>query len=124
MRKLTLSLFVIAGFIVLSGCEIDDPTYPFTITVVGEDGTRVQNANVRAYVPLPNTDIEYEGVTGTNGKVELEHTGGEIVVQIQATKGGNPPVALGCGFLKLEPDQRVYTTVVVEAYDPEDPGCQ
>lgn len=124
MRKFTLLLTAIIGLALTSGCAKDDPTFPFRVTVKGENGLRVQNARVRAYVPLPNTDIEYEGITGVDGNVEFEHIGGEIVVQIQAFKGDDPPVALGCGFLKLEPDQKVYTTIVVEEYDPNDPGCQ
>lgn len=121
-------VFTIAAFAALalgaSSCAQDDPTYPFRIIVESEDGTRIQNAHVVASVPLPNTDIRYEGYTGVGGSVSLEHTGGEVVLQVQITKGTDPIIGAGCGYIKLEPDEKVSATIIMEPYDPSDPGCQ
>lgn len=125
MRRLQNLLLVLGLTFLAASCVKEDPTYPFRIVVQGENGVRVQNAYVRCFVPLPNVDIEYTGETGLNGIIDFEHDGGEVVVQIQVTKGNSSgPAAVGCGFLKLEPNEKVQATIVVSEYDPEDPGCQ
>ncbi|GGH69429.1 MAG: hypothetical protein EP346_02220 [Bacteroidetes bacterium] len=124
MRKLHTLLALFALILAMGSCKKDDPVYPFKVVVESESGVRVQNAEVRCFVPLPNVDIEYYGTTGINGVASFEHDGGEIVVQIQVTKGNSTPTAVGCGYLKLTPDETATATIVVTEYDPEDPGCQ
>lgn len=124
MRKiatiLTLSALVLLG----GSCSKDDPTYPFRVIAVDAEGTPIQGAYVRAFVPLPNVDIEYTGYTGLSGRVSFTHEGGEAVLQVQVTKG-NPgdPAGAGCGFVKLEPDETAEIRIVMGLYDPDDPGC-
>lgn len=124
MKNLRIILALATTVVLLGSCKTEDPTFPFRIVAQDENGTRIQNAYIRAYVPLPNVDIEYTGTTGVSGVCNFEHTGGEIVVQIQVTKGNDVPAAIGCGYLKLEPDELVTATIVVGEYDPDDPGCQ
>ncbi|NVK27355.1 MAG: hypothetical protein HWE14_04880 [Flavobacteriia bacterium] len=124
MQRLLYSALTALAFVGIMSCVADDPTYPFRVKVVGEDGTPIQNATIVARVPLPNTNIRYEGVTGVAGTKSFEHNGGEVVLQVQVTKGESPIVGAGCGFIKLEPDQMVTTTIVMSNYDPSDPGCQ
>lgn len=124
MQKLKTLAAVALLVLVAASCSKDDPVYPFRIIAVNEEGVRLQNAEVRASVPLPNVKIEYNGITGTSGRVDFIHEGGEVVLQVQVVKGGTTPAAVGCGFIKLEPDQMVTTTITVTEYDPNDPGCQ
>lgn len=124
MRKLlTVALFA-SLFISTGSCRLDEPGYPFQIIVEGANGNRVQNAFVNCFVPLPNTNIRYTGYTSVAGTKYFRHEGGEVVLQVQVTKGEDPISAAGCGYIKLEPNQLVQQTIVVEDYDPLDPGCE
>ena len=119
-----LSIFALTALLIGAGsCAKEETKFPFQIEILGENGNAVQNAEVHAFVPLPNTDINFEGKTGIDGKVSFTHVGHEIIVQIQATKGDSLPAASGCGYLKLEPEELVTTTVVVSEYNVDDPGC-
>lgn len=124
MRRIYLILALFGLIFTAGSCKKSDPVFPFRIIVESENGTRIQNAEVRCFVPLPNVDIEYYGMTGVDGIANFQHNDGEIVMEIQVTKGGTTPTAVGCGYIKLNPDELVSATIVVKAYDPEDPGCQ
>lgn len=124
MRKLLLATLFASLFISTGSCRIDDPGFPFQIIVEGANGNRVQNAFVNCFVPLPNTDIRYTGYTDVSGTKYFRHEGGEVVLQVQVTKGEDPISAAGCGYIKLEPNQLVQQLIIVDDYDPLDPGCE
>jgi hypothetical protein len=110
---LSLSLF---------SCEKEAAKYPFTVIVQTEDGTRVQNAAVTATAPVANAIPNFTGATDENGMVSFEYDQ-EAVLQVQATKGENPPSFIGCNFVKLEADNTVTITIVLLPYDPASSGC-
>lgn len=115
-----LSLIVLA--LSLFSCEKEAAKYPFTVIVEAEDGTRVQNVTVTATAPVANAIPNFSGATDENGTVSFEYDQ-EAVLQVQATKGENPPSFIGCNFVKLEADKTVTITVVLLPYDPASSGC-
>lgn len=116
--------FAVLAVAALTGCRIDAPTYPFKIKVVNADGIPIQSCVVTATVDVANhrDEADFEGTTSFSGVVEFEYDY-EAVFKITAMRGGNPPTYIGCGFVKLEPDQMVEKTITILPYDPTDPGC-
>lgn len=126
MKRIPFFALIALSSLVFLSCEKDEPTYPFTVIAVNEDGQRVQNAHIVAEVPLPNVYIKYEGITSADGSAHFVHKGdGKLVLQVRITKGAPPqtPVVAGCGYVQLEPDEEVSVTVAIGNYDPADPGC-
>ncbi len=116
--KLTLVLLTLSLF----SCEKEAAKYPFTVIVEAEDGTRVQNVTVTATAPVANPIPNFTGATDENGTVSFEYDQ-EAVLQVEATKGSNPPAFIGCNFVKLEADNNVTITVILLPYDPASSGC-
>lgn len=121
MKKLIFILFVGLITISFTSCEKSIPTYPFTINVISEDGTPIQNVYVQAGAPIPEAIPDFKGETDVNGKISWEYQY-EAVLQVVATRG-TPAAYIGCGYIKLEADKNVEITIVLQAYDPSQQGC-
>jgi hypothetical protein len=128
MKRLLLALLVIT--LGLSACKKKDaPVYSFSVEVIDENGTPIQNAYVRATAPVVNAIPDFQGHTGIDG-IMRNDSGDDVfeytmpaVLQITAQKGDNPPVVFGCGYLKLEPDSTVVMKIVVLPYSNGTAGC-
>lgn len=128
MKRLLLALLVIT--LGLSACKKKDaPVYSFSVEVIDENGTPIQNAYVRATAPVVNAIPDFQGHTGIDG-IMRNDSGDDVfeytmpaVLQITAQKGDNPPVVFGCGYLKLEPDSTVVMKIVVLPYSNGSAGC-
>ncbi|MDA9151690.1 hypothetical protein OAV84_02675 [Schleiferiaceae bacterium] len=128
MKRLLLALLVITFG--LSACKKKDaPVYSFSVEVIDENGTPIQNAYVRATAPVVNAIPDFQGHTGIDG-IMRNDSGDDVfeytmpaVLQITAQKGDNPPVVFGCGYLKLEPDSTVVMKIVVLPYSNGTAGC-
>lgn len=116
--RLLVGLLIIAGF---SGCKKDDPSYSFTIRVINEEGKTLPNMYVEASADVPNTLAEFQGRTDENGEISFSYKY-EAVLKVRATRN-SPPTWMGCNFVKLEANQNVRVNVVVQPYDPSQPGC-
>ena len=122
MKKL-IFLFILSVSM-LSSCRVENPTYSFRIKVTNADGVAIQNVIVEASVDVPGYREEAYMIdtTGLDGVVEFEYDY-EAVFKILGTRGCNPFTHIGCGFIKLEPNQTVESTIILLPYDPADPGC-
>ena len=125
------TIFILSVLLIsFVGCtKKESPVYRFTIEVVDENGTPIQNAYVRATAPVVDAIPDFLGHTGIDG-IMRNDSGDDIfeyhlpaVLQITAQKGNNPPVVFGCGYLKLEPDNTVHMTIVVLPYSNGTAGC-
>jgi hypothetical protein len=116
--------FVVLSVLVLSGCRIENPTYPFRVKVTNAQGVPIQNVVVEASVDVPGYREEayFIDTTGFDGVVEFQYDY-EAVFKILGTRGENPFTHIGCGFIKLEPNKTVETKIILLPYDPSDPGC-
>ena len=105
----------------LSSCRVENPTYSFRIKVTNADGVAIQNVIVEASVDVPGYREEAYMIdtTGLDGVVGLNTT---MKLEILGTRGGNPFTHIGCGFIKLEPNQTVESTIILLPYDPADPS--
>ena len=121
MKKYFL-LIVISFVLLLSSCKKEDPKYPFTIQVVREDGRPLPNVYVNATADVPDAMPDFGAITNDDGVVSFEYDY-EAVLKITATRGSNPPSWMGCNFVKLEADKTVSVIVVLQPYDPTQPGC-
>jgi len=124
MKLKSIFFKLILGFIVvasLSNCKKEDPTYSFTIRVINEEGKTLPNMYVEASADVPNTLAEFQGKTNENGEVTFSYKY-EAVLKVRATRS-SPPTWMGCNFVKLEANQNVLVNVVVQPYDPSQPGC-
>ena len=123
MMKKFITLSIIS-LLVATGCRIDNPTYAFRIKVTNANGVPIQNVVVEASVDVPGHRDEAYMVdtTGLDGIVEFEYDY-EAVFKVLGTRGGNPFTHIGCGFIKLEENQTVESTIILLPYDPLDPGC-
>jgi|TARA_B110000259_G_C13906563_1_gene359085 hypothetical protein len=122
-----LIIFASLGF---SSCQKSDSlTFKFTIQVVDENGTPIQNATVRATAPVVNAIPDFRGQTGVDGimtdvdGVSLFEYNMPAVLQVTAQKGDNPPAVFGCGYLKLESDSIVNMKIIVLPYVVGVAGC-
>ena len=122
MKKIVF-LFALSAML-FTGCRIDNPTYAFRIKVTNHDGVAIHNVVVEASVDVPGNREEAYMVdtTGLDGMVEFEYDY-EAVFKILGTRGGNPFTHIGCGFVKLEANETVETSIILLPYDPSDPGC-
>ena len=122
MKRLAL-LTVLLGtiFFTFSSCEKSNPKYPFTIKVISETGVPVQNVYVQAGAPIPDAIPDFKGTTNIDGVISWTYDY-EAVLQVVATRG-TPASYIGCGYIKLEPDNNVELTIVLQAYDPSQQGC-
>ena len=122
MKKLLVLPLLV--FLLLSGCQIENPTYPFRVKVTNASGVPIQNVIVEASVDVPGYREEayFIDTTGFDGMVEFEYKY-EAVFKILATRGGNPFTHIGCGFIKLEANTTVQSKIILLPYDPSDPGC-
>lgn len=119
--------FILALMVLLSitNCEKDDlnPEYPFTIVVkTMKDSVRATNVFVEILTTLPDNKIDMIGATDQNGEVSFSYDR-DAVLQIRATRGRNPITWIGCNFVRLEPNKRVFQTVYVKEFDPKLSGC-
>ena len=128
MKRILFTLLA-AGVSFVACTKKDAPVYSFSVEVVDENGTPIQNAYVRATAPVVNAIPDYQGHTGIDG-VMRNDSGDDVfeytmpaVLQITAQKGDNPPVVFGCGYLKLEPDSTVVMKIVVLPYTNGSAGC-
>jgi len=117
-------VFVLSFLILLSftSCKKQSFNFPFTVKVITEAGIPVNNILVEAGAPVPDAIPEFSGVTDEDGLITFTYTY-EAVLQIIATRGVNPPTYIGCGFVKLEADNNVEVTIVLQVYDPAQQGC-
>lgn len=103
-------------------CTKEQPTYPFMIEVVSEDGIPLPNVYIEATADVPNALPKFSGLTNDDGTVSFEYQY-EAVLKVRATRGTNPPSWMGCNFIKLEADKTVVSKVVLIPFDPAQPGC-
>jgi hypothetical protein len=115
-----ISLFLLV--LVLFSCKKESPTYSFTVRVINEEGVALPNMFVEATADVPNTLADFSGKTDENGEISFSYDY-EAVLKVRATRGSNPPSWMGCNFVKLEPNSTVNVNVVVQPYDPSQPGC-
>ena len=114
----------------LAACKKDEPVaYRFSVEVVDENGTPIQNAYVRATAPVVGALPDFQGHTGIDG-IMRNDSGDAVfeytmpaVLQVTAQKGDNPPAVFGCGYLKLELDSTVHMKIVVLPYTNGSAGC-
>ncbi len=117
--KLSLAIFLFSSIL---SCKKENPTYPFTIQVINEEGVPLPNIFVEATADVPNSIPDFSGITNDDGLVSFTYEY-EAVLKIRATRSSNPPTWMGCNFVKLEADNNVRVVVVVTKYDPSQPGC-
>jgi hypothetical protein len=77
---------------------------------------------VEASADVPNTLADFTGKTDQNGEISFSYEY-EAVLKVRATRGSNPPSWMGCNFVKLEANSNVVVNVIVQPYDPSQPGC-
>ncbi len=118
LRFLSILLLVFA----VSSCKKENPTYSFTVRVINEEGVGLPNMFVEASADVPNSLADFTGKTDENGEITFTYQY-EAVLKVRATRGSNPPSWMGCNFVKLEANKEVPVTVVVQPYDPSQPGC-
>jgi hypothetical protein len=111
----------------LSGCsEEEAATYRFTIFVTTPEGFPVQNATVKVDAPVaPDRLIpDFEARTNLHGEVTFNYTY-DAVLKIRAIRSfdGIVPDWIGCGFVKLSPNEHVRARVVVRPFNPNIGGC-
>lgn len=111
-----------AASLLFTGCTKDNPSFPFTIQVLREDGKPMPNVYVTATADVPDALPSFSGITNDDGSVSFEYQH-EAVLKVTATRGSNPPTWMGCNFVKLEADKNVKTIVILLPYDPTLPGC-
>lgn len=123
--KNTFLTFCAAVLVLLStgSCKKELPVYSFRIVVVNEDGIRIQNALVRATAPVVNAIPDFYDTTNVYGESKIHTYPYEAVLQVKASKGGNPPLVEGCGFIKLVADSVVELKVVMLPYTGGASGC-
>ncbi|MDG1252895.1 MAG: hypothetical protein P8N56_04375 [Schleiferiaceae bacterium] len=128
MKRFLLALLAIT-FGLSSCAKKEAPIYSFSVEVIDENGTPIQNAYVRATAPVINAIPDFQGHTGIDG-IMRNDSGDDVfeynmpaVLQITAQKGDNPPVVFGCAYLKLEPDSTVVLKIVVLPYSNGTAGC-
>jgi hypothetical protein len=123
--KKSFFTFVGLALVLLSAgsCQKELPVYSFRIVVVNEDGIRIQNALVRATAPVVNAIPDFNDTTNVFGETGIHTYPYEAVLQVKASKGGNPPLVEGCGFVKLIADSVVELKVVVLPYSGGASGC-
>ncbi|MDX5339219.1 MAG: hypothetical protein LPK25_09335 [Cyclobacteriaceae bacterium] len=102
-------------------CKKEVPTYPFSIQVVSQNGTPIQNAMIEATAPVADALPDFIGYSDVEGFVRFEYDF-EAVLLITASKG-NPPVFFGCDYIKLKADETVSLKIIMTEYDPQDSGC-
>ena len=117
-KPLSLLLLVLVAL----ACTKQQPTYPFTIEVVSEEGVPLPNVLIEATADVPNALPKFSGLTNEDGTVSFEYQY-EAVLKVRATRGTNPPSWMGCNFIKLEADKTVVSKVVLIPFDPTQPGC-
>jgi hypothetical protein len=128
MKKIFFTLVISA--LAFTGCEKrDSPIFQFTIQVVDENGTPIQNATVQATAPVVNAIPDFVGQTGIDGimtdldGVSLFEYSMPAVLQVTAQKGDNPPAVFGCGYIKLEADSVVNMKIIILPYVVGVAGC-
>ena len=117
-----LFVVLLGSSFLFSGCTKEDPTFPFTIQVLREDGKPMPNVYVTATADVPDALPAFTGITNDDGMVSFEYQH-EAVLKVTATRGSNPPTWMGCNFVKLEADKTVTSIVILLPYDPTQPGC-
>lgn len=122
MKKLFKFLPVILVFLAFISCKKEAPTFPFTILVTNEDNLPLPNVFVEATADVPNAIPDFSGITNEDGIVRFEYDL-EAVLKVRATRSSNPPTWMGCNFIKLEPNTDVQIKVILQPYNPTQPGC-
>ena len=86
MKKLLV--LPLLAFLLLSSCQIENPTYPFRVKVTNASGVPIQNVIVEASVDVPGYREEayFIDTTGFDGMVEFQYEY-EAVFNILATRG-------------------------------------
>ena len=122
--KRIISIFIFSALVsfAFTSCKKQSFNYPFTIKVITESGAPANNIYVEAGAPVPKAIPDFSGYTDVNGLISFTYDY-EAVLQIVATRGSNPPSFIGCGFVKLEADNNVEITIVLQPYDPSQQGC-
>lgn len=118
-------VFALAVGLSFSSCKKETPSYSFTVKVVTEEGVALPNVFVEASADVPNAIPELNdlyGNTNDDGEINFSYSY-EAVLKVRATRSSNPPTWMGCNFVKLEADKNVIVTIVLQPYDPSQPGC-
>lgn len=111
--KKSLPLYILTVVAVLlvsissSSCY-KDPVYRARVIVEDTTGERLENAIVRLYAPVPQTEIDIIDTTDENGRVDFTF-GLDAVLEIEAYFGN----LSGDGFLQLVEDELVTETIIV-----------
>lgn len=112
----------------MTSCESYDRNadYPFTVRVLTstpDDTLPVPNVLVEVNVPLPNTNVYFEGFTDEFGRVSFKHDE-SAVLAVRASRGKRPNFTwMGCTDVRLLPGEEVIKTVYLEPYDSLLIGC-
>ncbi len=125
MKKTLLLPILMLSIAFLISCKKEDlnPKYPFTIIVkTYDDSVAVNNVAVEVFTPVQGNTVDKLGYTNQKGEVSFNYEY-DAVLLVRATRGANPYTYMGCADIRLEPNERVYKTVYLEAYDPNIPGC-
>lgn len=123
MKRVAPIALGLIALLLVGGCKKEvNKSFPFTIRVETLSGAPVQNALVEVTADVPNAIPDFSGSTNVEGEVSFEYNN-EAVLKIQATRGGNPPTWIGCGFIQLERGESVKKVIVIQPYDSNIGGC-
>lgn len=119
MKKLLGGALAIAALgLIHSSCEKEPDNYDLEVIVSVQDSIRVQNALVRIFAPIENSNVDYFLYTNEQGKVKVE-LDGKAVLDIVASKSPY----LSCSFVELKPGLTTKRIDMTLSNDPNN-GCE
>ena len=115
MKKLLL--FLVFASLVVAGCYRNEPVeYRVRVQVYTPDSIRATNVYVEVGADVPGSLAQFKGYTNEIGEINFTYNA-EAVLKIRASRG-NPLSFIGCGFVRLKPEEEVLVKVYLQPYDP------
>ena len=118
MKKFLIGALALLVLGLSPACEEEPNNYDLEVIVTVQDSIRVQNALVRIFAPVENTNVDYFLKTNERGKVSVELEG-KAVLDIVASKSPY----LSCSFVELEPGLTTKRIDMKISNDPNN-GCE
>ena len=111
-------LFILTlSSLVLGGCYRNEPQeYRVRVQVYTPDSIRATNVYVEVGADVPGSLANFNGYTNEVGEITFTYDA-EAVLKIRASRG-NPLSFIGCGFVRLKPEEEVLVKVYLQPYDP------
>ncbi|KFD38127.1 hypothetical protein AT05_11665 [Schleiferia thermophila str. Yellowstone] len=117
-------IFALSVLLLLSAaCSVEDPVYNFRIRVVNEARQPIDSAFVFVAPNVPNSIVQFSGYTNRAGEVTFTYDK-EAIFIVEAKRGlDSITMLLGCGYIKLSPQQEAFVQIVATPTNDPDDGC-